>query len=79
MKQGIQYVKINESKSNTRLIEYGVPQGSIIGPLLFIVYTNNLNTLQNAYSFIFSDDTNTFQENRNNVFRYLTILSRSHY
>ena len=33
-----QYVQINDSKSNLRSINCGVPQGSVLGPILFILY-----------------------------------------
>ena len=43
-----QYVQFQNVKSNLATISTGVPQGSIIGPLLFIIYINNLS---NATSF----------------------------
>ena len=53
-----QYVQFQNVKSNLATISTGVPQGSIIGPLLFIIYINDLS---NATSFfnpmIYADDT----------------------
>ena len=37
-----QYVEIEESRSNIYQIECGVPQGSILGPLLYLIYVNDI-------------------------------------
>ena len=37
-----QYVVYNNTKSNISSVEIGVPQGSILGPLLFLIYVNEL-------------------------------------
>ena len=53
-----QYVNFNNIVSTVRPISIGIPQGSVLGPLLFIIYVNDLLSLSNEYSSIlFADDT----------------------
>ena len=60
-----QYVVYNNTSSEKLLIKCGVPQGSILGPLLFILYINDLWNISEQLNFIlFADDTNLFYSNK---------------
>ena len=61
-----QYVKIGESMSAHAQIKCGVPQGSVLGPILFLIYINDLNQISTIIKTImFADDTNLFLSGRN--------------
>jgi retron-type reverse transcriptase len=58
-----QYVSIGSSASNLLCIRIGVPQGSILGPLLFLIYINDLPNISSLLSFLFADDTTLLSSN----------------
>ena len=64
---------VNGQFSHSSFITKGVPQGSIIGPLLFLVYTNYLpNCLNEGIPRMFADDTNmSFSSNTLSVLKHL--------
>ena len=54
----LQFVKLpNGIKSSSTKVEFGVPQGSILGPLLFLLFINDLPCATNLYIKLFADDT----------------------
>lgn len=52
-----QYVQIGNCLSDTEYINCGVPQGSILGPLLYLIYVNDISKSTNAKILSFADDT----------------------
>ena len=64
------YVQLN-GKSNVQNLEYGVPHGSVLGPLLFIILTNDINNaLTVSKCVLFADDTTVYVSNKN--LRFIT-------
>ena len=54
-----QFVSVNGTDSTEKLIRYGVPQGSVLGPLLFIIYINDIPNIAKLAKFIlYADDAN---------------------
>ena len=54
-----QYVDCNGVSSSIREIETGVPQGSILSPLLFIIYMNDIHAVSDNLNFILDADDTT--------------------
>ena len=60
-----QYVFVNGSNSNLLPINCGVPQGSVLGPILFLIYINDLpNASKKLTFYLFADDTNIYHESK---------------
>jgi len=66
-----QYVTYRDRTSDSLDVTCGVPQGSVLGPLLFIIHTNDLpNSLQHSQCILFADDTTIY----NNLINAITSI-----
>ena len=63
LKDRYQYVCYDGTNSGYRKIVCGVPQGSILGPLLFLIYINDLASIcKDIFPVMYADDSNLFVE-----------------
>ena len=71
-----QKVVINGFESNTNTIGHGVPQGSVLGPILFLIYINDLHKcIKYCTTYHFADDTNLLNISKD----YKTLQRRVNY
>ena len=72
-----QYCSLNGVSSETAEVHYGIPQGMCLGPLLFLIFINDLPlTLKNAEPSVFADDT-SFTASADSIPSLLGILDES--
>ena len=65
LKNRQQYTFVNKKTSSLLNVKYGVPQGSILGPLLFLLYINDISqVLEKGKGTLFADDTAITFRNR---------------
>ena len=62
----IQSTPLNVVNSETKIMKYGDPQGSVLGPLLFLLFINDLDNATDFFTILFADDT-TLQMADNNL------------
>ena len=68
-----QFVSIDDVCSDILIINNGVPQGSILGPLLFLLYINDLPNCSTLMALLFADDTALYAEDDNIERLILTV------
>ena len=71
-----QFASINGHISNQTSVKYGVPQGSVLGPLLFLININDLNlAIKFCKVHQFADDTNLlrFSKSVNKFNKYINL------
>ena len=71
-----QFVNYKDTKSDIRNVDCGVPQGSVLGPLLFIIYTNDLpRAIKYSKCILFADDTTLFYctKHRNELYNNISM------
>jgi hypothetical protein len=64
---GISIIVQGEIVSSWAEIYSGVPQGSVIGPFLFVIYINNLTGLFKNISKLYADDTKIISKNTTDI------------
>ena len=63
-----QFTYVNDTASSSQTVNIGVPQGSVLGPLFFIIYVNDISAATGSDQVrLFADDSNIFVSDKNPV------------
>ena len=71
-----QRVIMQNAESTWRPITAGVPQESVLGPLLFLLYINDLCDDIESAIYLFADDCSLFQKIDKNFHKYVNTLNK---
>ena len=55
-------VSVNDNLSQAADVTSGIPQGSVLGPVLFVLYINDLPDVVRNEVYLFADDTNIYSQ-----------------
>ena len=55
-------MSVNNSESRDRTVTSGIPQGSVLDPILFVIYINDMSECVNASTYLFAGDTKIYKE-----------------
>ena len=66
-----QKVTVNGNELSNRLVTSGIPYGTILGPILIVIYINDLPECVEANTYLFADDTKIFREIKTEDRKYL--------
>ena len=72
-----QFVSINGVDSSHKTINIGVPQGSILGPLLFLIYIKDMPIDNGFFTLLFADDT-TLEFRHNDLDHLVSYTNLKH-
>ena len=74
-----QQVRIGKELSNVSKVTSGIPQGSVLGPVLFTIFINDLPECVNGLCKIFADDTKVYNTCDNHNILQNDLLSLQHW
>ncbi|KAG8261000.1 hypothetical protein J6590_084293 [Homalodisca vitripennis] len=68
-----QFVKVGDQRSDLQCVRNGVPQGSVLGPFLFVIFVNDLPDFVPNKSILYADDTTLLSSNKDSMLNKVII------